>query len=111
MLRLIHNETYCQGFLIGAGCRWETFVNRLTSLGCDLTDDKEPEVGTNGRCYEFKEGQIAVWVREAPATPEATAILVHELYHAVRYALDRRGVADEEAQAYLLQELVRRALK
>ena len=54
--------------------------------------------------------EIYAWVNGFEWQAEKVGSLVHELLHATQLILKKCGVEDDEAQAYLLESLVKQAL-
>lgn len=47
-------------------------------------------------------GSSFVWIHKIPETRKDEGTVVHELEHAICWALSQRGINDEECKAYLL---------
>ena len=82
-------------------------VTFLEEHGCDtgvvdgITDFPDDSCyGSNWRPTGY--ASSFVWIGKLPETREDEGTLVHELDHAICWALDQRAIRDEECKAYLL---------
>jgi cell division inhibitor SulA len=64
--------------------------------------------------YGLSGGDVVLWMQKKPDTARWTALLAHELHHAVSYIMRIVGIPPtqdtEEAHAYLLQDLMQQVL-
>jgi len=63
----------------------------------------EPNEGANGTNWR-PSGYASsfVWIRNIPSDREDEGTVIHELEHALCWALSQRNINDEECKAYLL---------
>lgn len=89
-------------------------------LNCFLNNEHIDEIKecfsttSRGKTIELNEGQIIVYLPKIPKTASGIATLVHELFHATHFVMEKAGITfsndSDEAYAYLLDYLVENAL-
>lgn len=76
--------------------------------GCP--DEPDPNsLGNNWRPDGW--ASSVVWMLDKPVDRETEGTLIHEIFHAVTWALHNRGIRDEESTAYLIDYLYSTAMK
>lgn len=67
-----------------------------------------------GRTLEIKNSDILVYLPKEPTDAKSLGVLIHELFHATYFVLQKAGIvcndSADEAYAYLLEFLVEKTL-
>ena len=111
-----YDETFMQNFYFFLGWKPKLIENYMNKQGWLV--DLGFFDGKCGYCVELSaaknKGAIIIWTKERPKTPESFSVLAHECLHATNILFESRGVkadfGNDEAQAYMLALLIRKAL-
>lgn len=108
MLFLIKNEPlrFSVVFHLG-GFDKQKVSDFLTEIGSDpdIVEGMPDTVEDNVNGHNWRPTGYAssfVWIKKIPETREDEGTVVHEIEHALCWALSQRNINDEECKAYLL---------
>ena len=107
----IFDLVYRINIVLVVGCREAStkLIKEIYEVDFDLNIDE----GAPGYT-EMLNGNIFVWLGKFDNTPDSYSNFTHEMFHAMTYALDSRGVKfsvhNDEPHAYYLGFLIREFL-
>ncbi len=107
----VFDLVYRINIVLVVGCRKESskLIKQVYEVNLDLDIDENAPGYT-----EMIEGDIYVWLEKFNDIPDSYSDFVHEMFHAMTYVLDSRGVKfsvhNDEPHAYYLGFLIREFL-
>lgn len=117
----VNLDPYAHSVMFCLGAPFKSVVGNLRAIGLSEQEIEGIKKGwddrsrTTARTWQFSTGQQIIHMAAPPMSASEISLLVHEVFHACCFVLDRAGMKlckeTEEAYAYLISRTTEQALK